>query len=247
MRISVLSVGFDNITMEEALDTSMALMRARKSQGQAESCPYIVTPNPEMIMYAQKDHAFAAVLSEASLSLADGIGVIYGAKLLHSPLKEKIPGIDFATNLMERMAKEHMSVFLYGAKPGVSSAAGKRLAEAYPGLVIAGDHDGYDKDEEAVLQKINASGADFLFVCLGFPKQELWIQKNRSRCQVGLCAALGGSLDVLSGEVERAPEQFQKLGLEWFYRLLKEPQRIGRMLVLPQYLIKVMSSRRKEL
>ena len=240
MRISVLSVGFDNITKDEAVSKAMSLMTKGDRKG---PCPYVVTPNPEMIMSCQQDGGFAKALSEAALSLADGVGVIYGARLLGRPLKEKIPGIDFASALIASMAEKGMSVFLYGSKPGVAEAAGERLAKEYPGLVIAGSHHGYDKDDEAVLELINAAKPDFLFVCLGFPRQEMWLQKNRDRLNAGLAAALGGSLDVLSGQVERAPAGFQRLGLEWLYRLLKEPSRIGRMKVLPVYLMKVIGSR----
>ena len=127
-------------------------------------------------------------------------------------------------------------MFLLGAKPGVAEQAGKRLETMFPGLVIAGAYDGYFKDDAPVVEAVNAAHPDLLLVCLGAPKQELWMQHNQSVLNVGLMAGLGGSLDVFAGNVKRAPKLFQKLGLEWFYRLLKEPKRIGRMMKLPKFL-----------
>ena len=147
-----------------------------------------------------------------------------------------LPGIDFASALMAQMGQEGKSVFLLGAKPGVADAAAEKMRERFPGLVIAGTNDGYFQDDDPVVEKINAAQPDLLLVCLGAPKQELWMQRNAPRLRVGLMAGLGGSLDVFAGNVKRAPKFFQKLGLEWFYRLLKEPKRIGRMMKLPKFL-----------
>ena len=164
------------------------------------------------------------------------IGVIYGAKILGTPLRAKLPGIDFASALMAQMGQEGKSVFLLGAKPGVADAAAEKMRERFPGLVIAGTNDGYFQDDDPVVEKINAAQPDLLLVCLGAPKQELWMQRNAPRLRVGLMPGLGGSLDVFAGNVKRAPKLFQKLGLEWFYRLIKEPKRIGRMMKLPKFL-----------
>ena len=138
---------------------------------------------------------------------------------------------------MTQMGREGKRVFLLGAKPGVADAAGEKLRERFPGLVIAGTNDGYFQDDDPVVEKINAVQPDLLLVCLGAPKQELWMQRNAPRLRVGLMAGLGGSLDVFAGNVKRAPKFFQKLGLEWFYRLIKEPKRIGRMMKLPKFLL----------
>ena len=180
----------------------------------------------------------------ADMVIADGIGVVYGAKILGTPLKGRVPGIEFAQNLMGRMAESGKSLFLLGAKPGIADQAAEKLKVRYPGLQIAGTHDGYFKEDGPVLTQIRDSGADVVFVCLGAPKQEKWMLHNGEATGAHLLVGLGGCLDVFSGNVQRAPEVFQKLGLEWFYRLLKNPSRIGRMMKLPLFLIHAAGEKR---
>ena len=232
MRIDVLGTKFDNVTMDEALARGEALMEKRAAS-------YVATPNPEIVMFCREDPEMAAAVEAASLVIADGIGVIHGAKILGTPLKQKLPGIDFTTALMERMAKKGQSVFLFGAKPGVAEAAAEKLQRRFPGLIIAGTNDGYFSDDEPIVSKIDAAKPDLLLVCLGAPKQEKWMFSHAGSLDVGLMIGAGGSLDVFAGTVERAPEKWQKAGLEWLYRLLKEPKRLGRMMKLPQFLLLV--------
>ena len=179
----------------------------------------------------------------ADLVLADGIGVIYGAKMLGTPLPGRVTGIAFAQGLMARLAESGDGLFLLGAKPGYAQQAAENLRRQYPGLQIAGTNDGYFRDDGPVVEKIRASGARVVFVCLGAPKQELWMVKNGPATGAGLLVGLGGCLDVFSGNVKRAPAAFQKLGLEWFYRLCREPRRIGRMAKLPLFLVHALQER----
>ncbi len=227
-KIDVLGVSFDNVSMAEAIEQALELIRAHSGR-------YVVTPNPEIVMSAREDPALHRAVEQAALVLPDGVGVIYGAKILGTPLKEKTPGIDFATGVMEQLSRTGGSVFLFGAKPGVAEQAGVNLRERYPGLKIAGTHDGYFTEDAPIVEQINQARPDMLLVCLGSPKQELWMEQYAGKLQVGLMAGLGGSLDVFAGVVERAPERWQKLGLEWLYRLMKEPKRIGRMMKLPKF------------
>lgn len=236
MRTKVLGTGFDNVTMAQAVDMAWQLMDEHKGA-------YVVTPNPEIVMLCRENPQMAAAVDNADIVIADGVGVIYGAKILRTPMAEKLPGIDFSTCLMERMAKEGKSVFLFGAKPGVAEAAAENIKQKFPGIVIAGTNDGYFKDDVPVIEKINKARPDLMLVCLGAPKQELWMQKNRDKLDVGLMIGAGGSMDVFAGVVERAPEKWQKAGLEWLYRLLKEPSRIVRMMKLPKFLILVICER----
>lgn len=236
MKTDILGVGIDNATPEEALDAAWRLM-------EEDGFHYAVTPNPEFILAAKKDEDFRTVLNKADLSLPDGIGVIYAARILGKPLKGRAPGIDFAQALMERMAREGKRLFLLGAKPGVAEKAAENLQKAHPGLLICGVHDGYFKEDAPVVEAIRSAGADVIFVCLGAPKQELWMAKNGPLTGAKLAVGLGGCLDVFAGTVQRAPKLWQKAGLEWLYRLIKEPSRIGRMSKLPLILVDALGAR----
>ena len=207
MRIDVLGVGFDNVTMDQAVAEGVRLMNE-------DGAHYVVTPNPEIVETCREDSEAMEAVRRADMVIADGIGVVYGAKILGTPLKGRVPGIEFAQNLMGRMAESGKSLFLLGAKPGIADQAAEKLKVRYPGLQIAGTHDGYFKEDGPVLTQIRDSGADVVFVCLGAPKQEKWMLHNGEATGAHLLVGLGGCLDVFSGNVQRAPEVFQKLGLE---------------------------------
>lgn len=237
-RIDVLGVSFDDLTMDEAVEIALGFMQERRA------C-YACTPNPEIVMAAKGDAALRAALSGAELVLADGVGITKAAAMLGTPLKSRVPGIDFASNVISRLAERGGSVYLLGAKPLVAEAAAEKLTQTYPGIVIAGTNDGYFTDDAPVIEKINAAGPDFLMVCLGSPKQELWMSANAGRLSCGLMAGLGGSLDVLAGNVQRAPETWRRLGLEWLYRVIKEPKRLGRVMKLPAFVLEAAAEGRR--
>lgn len=236
MKINILGVEFDNLSLEEAVSQGIALANG-------EGFHYVVTPNPEIVNMAREDESYRTLLNGASLVLPDGIGIVYAAKILKRPITARVPGIDFASGLMECLSKSGARLYLLGAKPGVADKAALRLAGQYPGLTICGTGDGYFQDSEAVVESIRSAKADVVFVCLGAPKQERWMAEFGPRSGAKLMLGLGGALDVFSGEVQRAPEAFQKMGLEWFYRLLHQPSRIGRMAKLPFFLVTALRSR----
>ena len=236
MRTDILGVGFDDLTLDEAAEAGAALV-------EGGGFHYAVTPNPEFLLTARHDEPFRQALLGADLVLADGVGVTYAAKILGRPLKGRVPGIEFAQRLLAWMAAHGKRLFLLGAKPGVAELAAANLKAAYPGLIVCGTHDGYFQEDGPVVKAIQESAADVVFVCLGAPKQELWMVRNGPAAGARLMVGLGGSLDVFAGVVDRAPKGFQKLGLEWLYRLMKEPRRIGRMAKLPLVLIYALGDR----
>lgn len=232
MRIDVLGVGFDNVTMAEAVARGRELL-------DAEGCHYVVTPNPEIVEACRADAEAMAAVNVADLVLPDGIGVIYGAKMLKTPLKERVPGIEFGTAMLEYCAKAGKPVFFLGAKPGVAEQAAENLKKRFDGLIVAGTKDGYFKDDAAAAAAIRESGAEMALICLGAPKQEKFMAKYGEATGARLLLGLGGSLDVFAGVAQRAPEFYVKHNLEWFYRLIKNPSRIGRMMKLPLFLVHV--------
>ena len=232
MRINVLGVGFDNVTMAEAVARGRELL-------DAGGCHYVVTPNPEIVEACRADAEAMAAVNGADLVLPDGIGVIYGAKMLKTPLKERVPGIEFGTAMLEYCAKSGKPVFFLGAKPGVAEQAAENLKKRFDGLIVAGTKDGYFKDDAAAAAAIRESGAEMALICLGAPKQEKFMAKYGAATGAILLLGLGGSLDVFAGVAQRAPEFYVNHNLEWFYRLIKNPSRIGRMMKLPLFLVHV--------
>lgn len=236
LKTDILGVGFDDLTPEEMLDAGAACLAA-------PGFHYAVTPNPEFILAGRKNPAFLAALNAADLSMPDGVGVVYAAKILGRPLKGRVPGIEFAQGMAARLARTGGRLYLLGSKPGVAEAAADKLRQTYPGLNVCGTHDGYFREDGPVVEDIRASGADLVFVGLGAPKQELWMQTNGPATGAKLMVGIGGALDVFAGTVQRAPERWQRMGLEWLYRLCREPKRIGRMARLPLVLVLALGAR----
>lgn len=236
MKKEILGIRFDDLTLEEAVQAGTELLSGTDFH-------YVVTPNPEFILAAETDLEFKTILNQADLVLPDGIGVVYSSQILGTPLKERVPGIDFAGGMLAALNRAGGRLFLLGAKPGVAEQAGERILQQYPDIVLCGTQDGYFTDELAVVRKAADARPDLLFVCLGAPKQEKWIARWGVHTGAKLAIGLGGALDVFAGNVERAPEQWQKLGLEWAYRLKKEPKRIVRMARLPVVLSRAASQR----
>lgn len=229
-KVNILGVNVDTVTISEAADTIMSFFNEDRLHS-------VYTPNSEIIMHAYKNPAFAELLNSADLLTADGIGVVYASKILKKPIKERAAGYDIARQVLSKMNDTDHKLFLFGGKSGVAEEAKVKLLQEYSNLNIVGLRNGYFKVEEEaeIVEEINNSGADIVFVCLGAPKQEEWIDKHSKELNVRVAMGIGGSLDVFAGRVERAPEIFCKTGMEWFYRLCKEPWRIGRMMELPKF------------
>lgn len=232
--VSILNLPIQNVTMAEAVADVAAFFEARESR-------IVVTPNAEILQAYANDEAVRKTLLQADYIVPDGIGVVLAACMLKTPVKEKVAGVELAEHLLKLSAGHGKRVYFLGAKPGVAAAAKEKLTEKYPGLQVVGLHDGYFKpeDEPAIIDEINGLDADMLFVCLGAPRQEIWMAEHRAALKVGVMLGLGGSLDVFAGAVKRAPRWMIRLGLEWLYRICKEPWRIKRVMELPFFLLSI--------
>ena len=205
----------------------------------------IVAINPEKIIKSKNDPALKELLNNAEIQIPDGIGVILASKIQKGQIRARVTGVDMMLRLCEEAANRNKSIFLYGGKPGVANQAKAKLESLFPSIKVVGTQDGYEKDPQKVNDRINEAEPEILFVAMGSPKQENWINENREELYPTIYQGVGGSFDVLAGTVKRAPAIFQKLGLEWFYRLLKEPKRLKRQLALPLFLLEV-AKRNKE-
>jgi N-acetylglucosaminyldiphosphoundecaprenol N-acetyl-beta-D-mannosaminyltransferase len=211
-----------------------------------EGGPHLVaTVNPEFVMRAQRDAAFARVLASAELCLPDGTGVVWAANRQGCELPGPVAGVDLVRPLAEMCARRGFRLFLLGATPGVADELAARLRGADPGLQVRAHAGAPDPahDEEA-LRLIHEHGTQVLLVAFGAPAQELWIDRLRNRLGVAVAIGVGGAFDYLTGRVPRAPEWMRDAGLEWLHRLIRQPWRIRRMAVLPAYALKVLASPR---
>lgn len=240
-KVNVLGIKIDKITINEASDKIISFIRSEKNGH------YVFTPNSEMIMAGYRDENLKNILNSADILSADGIGVVYASKILKNPINERCAGFDIACSLLEKMNREKSSLYLFGSKQEVIEAAKENILQKHPDINICGIANGYfdEKREKEIINEINEKKPDVVFVCLGVPKQEKWIYKNAKSLNTKVLMGLGGSLDVFAGKVKRAPVIYQKLGIEWLYRLCKEPKRFVRMLDLPRFAFTVIKNGKK--
>lgn len=237
MKESFLGIPADVVTIGEATERIRRML--------AEDRPhFIASVNPEICMAARQDATLRAALLGADLGIPDGIGIVLASRLRRGRLRARVTGIDLMQELCAMAAKEGLGVYLFGAAAGVAEAAAASLARRYPGLRIAGTQHGYIAPEEEgeAAQKIAAAGAEMVFVGLGSPRQEYFVARHGAATGARVLVVVGGSFDVLSGRLRRAPASWQRLGLEWLYRLLQQPGRWRRALVLPRFLLAVLFS-----
>lgn len=233
MKTKVLGVNVDALTNKEVLNKIDFYLKE-------DGMKMVFTPNPEMIMVAREDSYFMKVLNSADIVIPDGIGVVYASKLNEVKIKERVAGSDTVFSMFEKYSSMGKTVYLLGAGKGVAFEAKKRMEEKYKGLKIVGVHDGYfdSEEEKIIIEEINSLKPDILLVGLGLAKQEKWIYEHRD-LNVKLAMGVGGVIDVMAGVVNRAPELFIKLNLEWLYRALKQPKRFIRLLKLPLFVFTV--------
>lgn len=234
--VRILGVDIDNIDIEEAGQITKELVETSN-----KSCKMVVAPNTEFIMMAQKDEEFFDILKSADLATPDSVGVMLGGKFQKKPFKQRIPGQAYFRKVLEIGEKENWSFYLLGGKDDVAKIAVDNLKKVYPNINIVGYHEGYFEldGEEKVIQEINKLKPNVLFVAMGAPLQEKWIAKYKNDLKVDVAAGQGGTFDYEAGRIRRAPKVFQKLGIEWLWRLFLQPSRFIRMLALPVYLFKI--------
>lgn len=233
----ILGVGIDNLTPTEAVQSIDALVQSGKPH-------QVVTVNPEFLVMAQSNKEFRRILNAAPVSLADGVGLLWAARITGSPLKGRVTGVDTVLSLAGLAAEKGYRVFLLGAKEGIARSAGQRLQERWPGLCIAGTYAGSPapEEDESIVARVQAARPHLLFVAYGAPQQEFWIDRNLHRLQVTVAMGVGGAFDYISGATRRAPSALRRLGLEWLFRLIQEPWRWRRMLRLPLFVALVLRS-----
>ena len=232
-----LSILGTRVSIFDSYEHAVQLIRQRILSRRPTFC---VAINPEKVYRATRDPGLSRVLDSAHVRICDGIGISLASLLLYRRRLPRCTGIDLFLRLIHLSAEEGWKVFLLGASPQSNAAACCALVKTHPSLRIVGRQDGYFKNSLAVVEQINESGADLLFVAMGTPRQELWISEQLPHLRASFCMGVGGSLDVVGGAGERAPALFQKTGTEWFFRLLVQPSRLQRQMVLPLFTIEIL-------
>lgn len=241
--IKIFGVKIHNTTLADVTDVLREYLKGDKIS-------VIYTPNTEIVMAAKDDEDLKNLLNKADLIIPDGIGLIYGSRIKKKPLKERVTGFDTSMKLLDIANENSYSIFLLGGKEGVSKIAAENIEKDYTNIKIAGYQHGYFKgshlglvdheEEKEILHRINKANPDIIFVGLGFPMQEKWIDKNKDRLNSRVIIGNGGVIDILAGNAKRAPQIYQDLGLEWFYRLMKNPSRIKRQMAIPKFMLQVL-------
>lgn len=238
-KINILNVYFDNVTKK---DFVYQLNQTIKLQQKT----FVVTANPEIVMYANNNPDYMDTLKKADYITADGIGIVKGARILGTPIVERVAGYDLMLELLKVANENKYSVYLLGAKEEVVIEAAEKVKIEYPDIRFKGCNNGYFKvDDKEVLNKVLEAQADIILVGLGFPKQEKWIQNYLNQSSKGLAMGVGGSFDAFTGTVKRAPDIIIRMNIEWLYRLIKQPTRFKRMLVIPKFLIAIFEEKKR--
>lgn len=230
--VRILGVKVHAVTKSQALEAMADFVRSGEPH-------QVATVNPEFVMTARKNREFMQVLNAADLSIPDGIGLVWGSRLLGDPIPERVAGSDLVPELAELSARNGWSIFFLGAAPGVAEKAAGILSSRFPGLRVAGTYAGSPRpeDEAVIVPMVKSAHPDILFVAYGAPAQDLWIARNQPRLGVPLAMGVGGALDFVAGVKKRAPRWVQRIGMEWFYRLAQEPWRWRRQLALPRFVL----------
>lgn len=235
-----LSILGTHVCIFDSYGDAVELIRQRI---RSHSSTFCVAINPEKVYRAKGNPRLRQALDSAHIGICDGVGISLAAMLLYRRRLPRCTGIDLFLRLIRLASQEGWKVFLLGASPQSNEDASRALVSTYPGVQIAGKLDGYFQDTAAVVATINRSGADLLFVAMGSPRQELWIREQMPFLKTRFCMGIGGSLDVVSGAAKRAPVLFRTSGTEWLFRLLSDPSRLRRQMVLPLFMLEVLRAK----
>ncbi len=229
-RIEILGVPIDCVGMEQSLDVVDFMIQGAGAQT-------VIAVNPEKIIKARHDPRLLNLLKNAGLLIPDGIGAVIAAKMLYGKSISRVPGAELMPEICQRSVSKGYKIFLLGAAPEVNERAVKTLKERYAGINIVGSQHGYYSEDElpGLIDRINDSKTDVLFIALGSPRQELWMEEYLPKLNIKVCQGVGGTFDVIAGEVKRAPAIFRKMHMEWLYRLLAQPKRLLRQTALPKF------------
>ncbi|WP_010094768.1 WecB/TagA/CpsF family glycosyltransferase [Ornithinibacillus scapharcae] len=237
-KVTIMGVPFLNIDQNGFVE----LLDNRIQQKQKT---FVVTANPEIVMKANEDEKFNSIIQEATYTVADGIGVVKAANILKTPLPGRVTGFDTMVALLHKANENNYKVYLLGAQQEVLTKLIAIIHRDYPNIDLVGSHNGFfDLNDNTIADEVAELKPDMTFVALGAPRQEIWIHQNWDKFEHGLFMGVGGSFDGIAGVVKRAPKIWQKLNLEWLYRLLQQPSRWKRMLVLPKFMFKIMRMKR---
>lgn len=246
-KVSILNVDVDCVNFNETLQQIQAWIEAPplRAASSLECTRQICTVNPEFIVDAWRNTEFADVLSQADLCVADGIGILFAARLFGVSIGERVTGSDGIYRISERAAVRGWRVFLLGAAPGVADEAASVLRQNYPELAVVGTYSSSPSDEDwpLIRERLAEARADILFVAFGHPRQDLWIAAHNDELNAKVAIGVGGAFDFVAGVRPRAPRWMRRVGLEWLYRLLRQPSRAGRMIKLPVFVGLVLRDR----
>ncbi|RAI83893.1 N-acetylglucosaminyldiphosphoundecaprenol N-acetyl-beta-D-mannosaminyltransferase [Paenibacillus pabuli] len=234
---NIMGIPFPNITMDQTVTILGDVVDQRQSE-----LFHVITGNPEIVMSCQKDQALRSVVDQAGLITADGAGIVMVSRFRGGQLTERVTGCDLLFRLLEEGRRKNWSFYMLGAEESVSKRAVEVITQNYPGVIVHGRHHGFftTDEEQAIVEEIHEAQPDFLIVALGAPHAEYWINKYRHQLNARVAIGVGGSLDILAGKTKRAPAIWQKLNLEWLYRLLSQPSRWRRQLILPRFAVRAL-------
>jgi N-acetylglucosaminyldiphosphoundecaprenol N-acetyl-beta-D-mannosaminyltransferase len=236
--VRILGMRIDRVSMQSALD----LVEQFVAEGRPR---HLVTADASMVVLARSDLELAEIVDQADLVTPDGAGILWAARKLRVPIADKVSGVDLVGQVSRLSAEKGYRLYFLGAGPGVAEEAARNLGDRFPGAAIVGTHDGYfnAEQESEILGQIRQAKPDVLFVAMGIPKQEKWIRRHKDELGVPVSIGIGGSFDVYSGRVRRAPDWFQRNGLEWLFRLCANPRKISKVMTLPKFAVMTLRQR----